>query len=131
MRGASDAGGYVGQSENITVRRNYVYESVNGIEYAWCSTDPQDLAGVISAAFFSGEALNIFYGSSDIGTDSGLLLTEFPDGLTKSEAICMVDNGPQDSFGRLNGSVSLYPLSHYANKYRFVYVPDGLAAEQP
>ena len=131
MRGASDAGVYVGQSENITVRRNYVYESVNGIEYAWCSTDPQDLAGVISAAFFRDLKFNIFYGSSDIGTDSGLLLTEFPDGLTKSEAICMVDNGPQDSFGRLNGSVSLYPLSHYANKYRFVYVPDGLAAAQP
>jgi hypothetical protein len=74
---------------------------------------------------------NIFYGSSDIGTDSGLLLAAFPDGLTESKAICMLDNGPEDSFGRLNGSVSLYPLSHYANKYRSVYVPDGLAAAQP
>jgi hypothetical protein len=70
---------------------------------------------------------NIFYGSSDIGTDSGLLLA----GLTESKAICMLDNGPEDSFGRLNGSVSLYRLSHYANKYRSVYVPDGLAAAQP
>jgi hypothetical protein len=32
LRGASDASVYVGQSENISVRRNYVYESVNGIE---------------------------------------------------------------------------------------------------
>ena len=32
VRGASDAGVYVGQSENIIVRRNYVYENVAGIE---------------------------------------------------------------------------------------------------
>ncbi len=32
VRGASDAGIYVGQSENIIVRRNYVYENVAGIE---------------------------------------------------------------------------------------------------
>lgn len=32
VRGASDAGIYVGQSENIVVRRNHVYENVAGIE---------------------------------------------------------------------------------------------------
>lgn len=32
IRGASDAGVYVGQSENIIVRRNYVTENVAGIE---------------------------------------------------------------------------------------------------
>lgn len=32
VRGASDAGIYVGQSENIIVRRNFVYENVAGIE---------------------------------------------------------------------------------------------------
>lgn len=32
VRGASDAGVYVGQSEKIIVRRNYVYENVAGIE---------------------------------------------------------------------------------------------------
>jgi parallel beta-helix repeat protein len=32
VRGASDAGVYVGQSEIIVVRRNYVYENVAGIE---------------------------------------------------------------------------------------------------
>ena len=32
VRGASDAGVYVGQSEQIIVRRNYVYENVAGIE---------------------------------------------------------------------------------------------------
>jgi uncharacterized repeat protein (TIGR03806 family) len=32
VRGASDAGVYVGQSENIIVRRNHVYENVAGIE---------------------------------------------------------------------------------------------------
>ncbi len=32
VRGASDAGVYVGQSQNIIVRRNYVHENVAGIE---------------------------------------------------------------------------------------------------
>lgn len=32
VRGASDAGVYVGQSVNVIVRRNYVYENVAGIE---------------------------------------------------------------------------------------------------
>ena len=74
------------------------------------SGDPQDLAGVISAAFFDGLGINIFYDSSGIDTDTGLLLKEFPDGLSESQAICIIDNGPDNVFGRLNGSVLLYPF---------------------
>jgi parallel beta-helix repeat protein len=79
------------------------------------SSDPQDLAAVIAAAYFPDQGINIFYDSSGIGTDSGLLLKEFPDGLTESRAICIIDNGPENDFGRLNGSVILYPLSDYSD----------------
>ena len=74
------------------------------------SADPQDLAGDISLLFFDGQGVNIFYDSSGIDTDTGLLLKEFPDGLSESRAICIIDNGPENSFGRLNGSVILYPF---------------------
>ena len=51
-----------------------------------------------------GAPTDNFYDSSGIGTDAGLLL-EFSDGLSESQAICIVDNGPQSSIGRFNISV--------------------------
>ncbi|MEZ5502347.1 MAG: SO2930 family diheme c-type cytochrome [Halioglobus sp.] len=42
-----------------------------------------------------------FYDSSGVGTNEGLLV-EFPDGLTESQAICIVDNSPEGSIGQFN-----------------------------
>jgi parallel beta-helix repeat protein len=51
-----------------------------------------------------GDPTAIFYDTSGVATDAGLLL-EFPDGLTESQGICIVDNGPESSIGRFNISV--------------------------
>ncbi len=64
--------------------------------------DPQGDAAAISPIV--GQKTDIFYDSSGVGTDAGLLL-EFPDGLSESQAICVVDNGPESSMGRFNLSV--------------------------
>jgi uncharacterized repeat protein (TIGR03806 family) len=48
-----------------------------------------------------GDAQDHFYDSSGVGTDYGLLV-EFPDGLTESQKICIVDNGPETSMGQFN-----------------------------
>ncbi|MDE0950911.1 MAG: right-handed parallel beta-helix repeat-containing protein [Halioglobus sp.] len=53
-----------------------------------------------------GAAQDHFYDSSGVGTEYGLLV-EFPDGLTESQAICIVDNGPETSMGRFNISAVL------------------------
>jgi len=82
------------------------------------SYDPQALAGVISDLFFNSDMPDIFYDSSGVGTDAGLLV-EFPDGLSESQAICIVDNGPESRFGRLNGSVVLGGLPY----------PDGVGTD--
>jgi len=66
------------------------------------SYDQQADAALIGLVL--GEATANFYDSSGVGTDAGLLL-EFPDGLNESQAICIVDNGPETSMGRFNISV--------------------------
>jgi parallel beta-helix repeat protein len=49
--------------------------------------DPKDLAELIALIFPDGLPV-IFYDSSGVGTDSGMLLREIPDGLPESDAIC-------------------------------------------
>jgi parallel beta-helix repeat protein len=71
--------------------------------------DPQGDAGIIGAIV--GEASDIFYDSSGVGTDAGLLV-EFPDGLTEDQAICMVDNGAETRYGQFNISVILGGLPY-------------------
>ena len=73
------------------------------------SQDPQGQAGLISALIFDGNMPDIFYDSSGVNTDAGLLL-EFPDGLTEEQRICIVDNGDATTIGRANTSVLLYGL---------------------
>ena len=63
--------------------------------------DPQDLAALVALLF--EEALpDIFYDNSGVGTDTGELLLEYPDGLTESQAICAQDNNPETNWGQLN-----------------------------
>ncbi|MCR9103782.1 MAG: right-handed parallel beta-helix repeat-containing protein [Gammaproteobacteria bacterium] len=71
-------------------------------------TDPQMLAAAIKAFVFPGEGQNVdvFYDSSGVGIELGLLL-EFPEGLTESQAICVVDNTPGITLGQANASVLL------------------------
>ena len=73
------------------------------------SYDPKGQAALIANAVFGGEASDIVYDSSGVRTDAGLLV-EFPDGLTEDQAICIVDNGPEDSTARFNASVLLAGL---------------------
>ena len=73
------------------------------------SFDPQGQAGLIANVVFGGEAGDIVYDSSGVRTDAGLLV-EFPDGLTESQAICIIDNGPESSMARFNASVLLAGL---------------------
>ena len=61
--------------------------------------DPQGAASLVGSVL--GESQDHFYDSSGVGTDYGLLV-EFPDGLTESQAICIVDNGPETSMGQFN-----------------------------
>ena len=69
--------------------------------------DPQGDAALVGLVL--GESVDIFYDSSGVGTDAGLLV-EFPDGLSESQAICAVDNGAETSLGRFNISVILSGL---------------------
>jgi parallel beta-helix repeat protein len=66
--------------------------------------DPQGDATLIALVLGSSKA--IFYDSSGVKTNVGLLV-EFPDGLTESQAICIVDNGPEDTIGQFNISALL------------------------
>ncbi len=68
------------------------------------SYDPQGDAALVGLVL--GSAQDHFYDSSGVGTDAGLLV-EFPDGLTESQAICIVENGPESSVGTFNISVIL------------------------
>jgi parallel beta-helix repeat protein len=73
------------------------------------STNPQGDATLVGAVL--GEPVDIFYDSSGVGTDAGLLV-EFPNGLTEDQAICVVDNAPESSLGRFNISVLLGGLPY-------------------
>lgn len=73
------------------------------------ATAPQDLASLIAGFVFGGEMVSIFYDSSGVNTDGGLLV-EFPDGLTEDQRICIINNGPQSTIGRANASVLLAGL---------------------
>jgi parallel beta-helix repeat protein len=71
--------------------------------------DPQGDAALVGAVV--GAQPEVFYDSSGVGTDAGLLV-EFPDGLSESQAICIVDNAPESTFGRFNISVILGGLPY-------------------
>jgi parallel beta-helix repeat protein len=73
------------------------------------STDPKGDAAALPGLF--GQSVAIMYDSSGVGTDAGLLL-EFPEGLTEDQAICIVDNAPESSIGRLNLSVIFGGLAY-------------------
>ena len=83
----------------------YIHDNV----FSNNASKPQDLADAISAVVFDGNMVDIFYDSSGVNTDAGLLL-EFPDGLSEDQRICIVDNGDDTTIGRANGSVLLYGL---------------------
>lgn len=70
------------------------------------ATDPQGTAGLIASLVFNNEPQDSVYDSSGVGTDGGLLV-EFPDGLSESQAICIVDNGPDNRLGRFNYTTNL------------------------
>jgi parallel beta-helix repeat protein len=69
--------------------------------------DPDGDASLIGAVL--GAPQDNFYDSSGVGTDAGLLV-EFPDGLTESQAICIVGNGPESTMGQFNISVILHGI---------------------
>ena len=69
--------------------------------------NPQGDASLVGLVL--GTDQDHFYDSSGVGTDAGLLL-EFPDGLAESQAICIVDNGPESSVGQFNVSVILHSI---------------------
>jgi uncharacterized repeat protein (TIGR03806 family) len=68
--------------------------------------DPQGIAADIALAF-PGGLPKIVYDSSGVGTDSGMLLVEFPDGLSPSQAMCFWDDNPETTMGQLNVTVLL------------------------
>ncbi len=70
------------------------------------TTDPQGLASLINLLVFGGNLPDVFYDTSGVGTDAGLLL-EFPDGLTEDQRICIRDNGEDTTVGQANASVLL------------------------
>jgi len=73
------------------------------------STDPQALAGTIADVVFGGRMVDIFYDSSGVATDAGLIL-EYPQGLSEDRRICAVNNGPDITLGQVNASVLLAGL---------------------
>jgi len=82
----------------------YVHDNTLGNN----ADDPQGDAALVGAIL--GRNADIFYDSSGVGTDAGLLV-EFPDGLTESQAICINNNGADTRYGRFNISVILGGLS--------------------
>ncbi|MCB1703199.1 MAG: right-handed parallel beta-helix repeat-containing protein, partial [Halioglobus sp.] len=63
--------------------------------------DPQDLAALV-ALLFPDSLPVIFYDNSGVGTDTGMLLLEFPDGLPESQAICAKDSNAETTWGQLS-----------------------------
>ncbi len=63
--------------------------------------DPQDLAALV-ALIFPDDLPDIFYDNSGVGSDTGQLLLEFPEGLPESKAICALDNAPATKWGQLS-----------------------------
>ncbi|MBP6682812.1 MAG: right-handed parallel beta-helix repeat-containing protein, partial [Halioglobus sp.] len=63
--------------------------------------DPQGLAALVGLIFPDNLPV-IVYDNSGVGTDTGELLLEFPEGLGESQAICAVDNSAETSWGQLN-----------------------------
>jgi len=78
--------------EKIYIHDNEI--SNNGYE-------PAGLAAAISGIVFDGEGttVDVFYDSAGNGSEYGLLV-EFPEGLTESQAICVVDNTPGINIGQ-------------------------------
>ena len=68
-------------------------------------TNPQDLAAAIAGLVFDEpeDVLDIFYDSSGVGTDYGLLV-EFPDGFTEGQRVCVVNNTPGITIWQGNAS---------------------------
>lgn len=62
--------------------------------------NPQGDAALVGQVL--GESTDHYYDSSGVGTDSGILLVEFPDGLSESQAICIVGNAPDSTVGTFN-----------------------------
>lgn len=79
-------------------------------------TDPQELAAAIAGLVFDvpENVLDIFYDSSGVGTDYGLLV-EFPDGFTESQRVCVVNNTPGITVWQGNASAIFLnrPISEY------------------
>ncbi len=63
--------------------------------------DPQGTAALI-ALLFPDNLPVIFYDSSGVGTDTGMLLLEYPDGLSESQAICAVDTNAETTWGQIS-----------------------------
>lgn len=65
--------------------------------------EPDGLAAAIASIVFESEGVpvDVFYDSAGNGTDYGLLL-EYPEGLTESQAICVVNNTPGLALGQAN-----------------------------
>ncbi|MCB1703169.1 MAG: hypothetical protein KDI14_20360, partial [Halioglobus sp.] len=63
--------------------------------------DPQDLAALV-ALLFPDSLPVIFYDNSGVGTDTGMLLLEFPDGLPESQAICAKDSNAKTTWGQIS-----------------------------
>lgn len=84
---------------------------IHNNEISGNSYDPQGQAALISDVVFGGDMVDIFYDSSGVGTDQGLLV-EFPDGLTEDQFICGVDNGADTTYGQVNASVLLAALPY-------------------
>tara|TARA_R110002072_G_scaffold66828_6_gene164274 strand:+ start:226 stop:2673 length:2448 start_codon:yes stop_codon:yes gene_type:complete len=68
-------------------------------------TNPQDLAAAIAGLVFDEpeDVLDVFYDSSGVGTDYGLLV-EFPDGFTEGQRVCVVNNTPGITIWQGNAS---------------------------
>ena len=81
--------------------RIYIHDNV----FTGNAQATQGLATTIGDFVFGGEMVDIFYDSSGVGSNDGLLV-EFPNGLTESQRICVQNNG-NATFGTVNASVLL------------------------
>jgi len=76
--------------------------------------DPQGTAALI-ALLFPDELPVIFYDSSGVGTDTGMLLLEYPDGLSESQAICAVDTNAETTWGQISAVYYLNGIGDSGN----------------
>lgn len=76
--------------------------------------DPQGTAALI-ALLFPDELPVIFYDSSGVGTDTGMLLVEYPDGLSESQAICAVDTNAETTWGQISAVFYLNGIGDSGN----------------